>query len=286
MSPGTSEFATALQTAREARGLSVLDVARELRLSDRQIQGLEQDDLANFYSLVYAERAAIHYASFLGISTDLLGGPPYAEAVVPALVPSVVTVTATPQTRSRSLSPSASLYGAVGVLLAGVIIYLLVGRGEGEPPSPHAGANAVTTAPATPPPSQATPRTIVTSPSPDPVKVEPVKAEPVEVLPPPEAPQLAIQEPSAELPPSEVSRARRFWLVVARPTLINVVDAKGKKLVSGRQPISEGQRVVGDPPFQLETDDPDSIDVFYVGNRIRPLQSSTNRYTARFGAPD
>jgi hypothetical protein len=75
-------------------------------------------------------------------------------------------------------------------------------------------------------------------------------------------------------------------LVVNRPALINVSDASGKKILAGRQPISEGQRVVGEPPFQLETDDPDSIDVFYLGNRVRPLQSSTNRYSARFGAPE
>ena len=107
-----------------------------------------------------------------------------------------------------------------------------------------------------------------------------------EVLPPPEAPQTALRETAPDPVPSEVSRTRRFWLVVNRPALINVSDASGKKILAGRQPISEGQRVVGDPPFQLETDDPDSIDVFYLGNRVRPLQSSTNRYSARFGAPE
>ncbi|NBX41836.1 MAG: hypothetical protein EBR15_10575, partial [Gammaproteobacteria bacterium] len=100
MTASRSEFAQALQAARTARGLSVLQVAAELRLSDKQIQGLEQDDLANFYSAAYAERAATAYANFLNVATDLLGGPPYAAATeAPPLVPPVSSPATTAQRR-------------------------------------------------------------------------------------------------------------------------------------------------------------------------------------------
>lgn len=279
MSATTSEFAKALQAARTARGASVLDVAHELRLSDKQIQGLENDDLANFYSLIYAERAATNYARHLGVSTDLLGGPPYGNSAAPPLAVSVSTVATPTAVRKLKVSPSVGLYGAVGVLLAGVIIYLTTGSSNDAPPSPHDNAVVAT-------PTAAAPTEPAMQPTVQPAPVSSRAPQQLEVLPPPEAPRIVAQEAANETPPSDVSRARRFWLVVNRPALVNVTDAGGKKLLSGRLPISEGQRVVGDPPFQLETDDPESIDVFYVGNRVRPLQSSTNRYTARFGAPD
>ena len=290
MSAVRSEFARALQEARVARSLSVLDAAQAMRLSDKQISGLEHDDHANFYSAVYAERAATNYAKFLNVPTTLLGGPPFEGATPPPLVASVATVPAAPPTRQRLTSPSAGLYGAVGVVLAGIIIFLIIGRDGGEPPSPH-DAKAIAAATSAAAPATAVPATSVpATAAPAAASMSVAKVAPVntEVLPPPEAPlpQPALREAPPEPVPSEVSRTRRFWLVVNRPALINVSDASGKKILAGRQPISEGQRVVGDPPFQLETDDPDSIDVFYLGNRVRPLQSSTNRYSARFGAPE
>jgi cytoskeletal protein RodZ len=305
MSVAPSDFARALQEARLARSLSVLDAAQAMRLSDQQINGLERDDHANFYSAVYAERAAIGYAKFLNVSTTLLGGPPFEGATPPPLVASVATVPAAPPTRQRLTSPSAGLYGAVGVVLAGITIFLIIGRDGGEPPSPH-DAKAIAAATSAAAPAMAAPATAAqktTEPVPAAATDVSAAAAPVapaatptpaaqgtpvntEVLPPPEAPQPALREAAPEPVPSEVSRTRRFWLVVNRPAVINVSDASGKKILAGRQPISEGQRVVGDPPFQLETDDPDSIDVFYLGNRVRPLQSSTNRYSARFGAPE
>jgi transcriptional regulator with XRE-family HTH domain len=290
MSVAPSDFARALQEARLARSLSVLDAAQAMRLSDQQINGLERDDHANFYSAVYAERAAIGYAKFLNVSTTLLGGPPFEGATPPPLVASVATVPAAPPTRQRLTSPSAGLYGAVGVVLAGITIFLIIGRDGGEPPSPH-DAKAIAAATSAAAPAMAAAATDVSAAAPVAPAATPTPAAqgtPVntEVLPPPEAPQPALREAAPEPVPSEVSRTRRFWLVVNRPAVINVSDASGKKILAGRQPISEGQRVVGDPPFQLETDDPDSIDVFYLGNRVRPLQSSTNRYSARFGAPE
>ncbi|MEY4357053.1 MAG: Helix-turn-helix domain [Pseudomonadota bacterium] len=290
MSVAPSDFARALQEARLARSLSVLDAAQAMRLSDQQINGLERDDHANFYSAVYAERAAIGYAKFLNVSTTLLGGPPFEGATPPPLVASVATVPAAPPTRQRLTSPSAGLYGAVGVVLAGITIFLIIGRDGGEPPSPH-DAKAIAAATSAAAPAMAAAATDVSAAAPVAPAATPTPATqgtPVntEVLPPPEAPQPALREAAPEPVPSEVSRTRRFWLVVNRPALINVSDASGKKILAGRQPISEGQRVVGEPPFQLETDDPDSIDVFYLGNRVRPLQSSTNRYSARFGAPE
>ena len=122
MSVAPSDFARALQEARLARSLSVLDAAQAMRLSDKQISGLEHDDHASFYSAVYAERAATNYVKFLNVPTTLIGGPPYEDATPPPLVASVATVPAAPPTRQRLTSPSAGLYGAVGVVLAGIII--------------------------------------------------------------------------------------------------------------------------------------------------------------------
>jgi hypothetical protein len=78
-----SEFANALRAARFARGTSVVDAANFLLLSDKQIIGLESDDLSYFYTRAYAERAAISYAKLLDVDLSLDGAPPYERFKTP-----------------------------------------------------------------------------------------------------------------------------------------------------------------------------------------------------------
>ncbi len=72
-----SAFASALRETRCVRSLTIDDVAKALLLSDKQILGLESDDLSYFYSRNYAERAALSYATLLGVDVALPGAPPY-----------------------------------------------------------------------------------------------------------------------------------------------------------------------------------------------------------------
>jgi len=73
---GVSPFADALRRARLHRSLTIGDVSRETLLSDRQIVGLENDDLSYFYTPAFAEKAAQSYAALLRVDPSLDGGPP------------------------------------------------------------------------------------------------------------------------------------------------------------------------------------------------------------------
>lgn len=73
-----------LRTAREERGLTVLDAAHETRIPPQRLIWLEQDNFAAFGSLTYARSFLKIYSQYLGVDvsellaelpTSRLGGP-------------------------------------------------------------------------------------------------------------------------------------------------------------------------------------------------------------------
>ncbi len=81
-----------LQAAREARGLTIEDVARETRIRAQQIRNLENDDYGNFPSPSYAKSFLAIYAKFLHVDVsqeletfDVAHGYKYADPVRPIL---------------------------------------------------------------------------------------------------------------------------------------------------------------------------------------------------------
>ncbi len=59
-----------LQTAREARGLSIEDAARQTRIRPHQIRDLENDAYGNFPSPAYARSFLTKYAKFLDVDVS------------------------------------------------------------------------------------------------------------------------------------------------------------------------------------------------------------------------
>ena len=272
MTRSPSEFAAALRAARKARGLSEMEAARNSFLSDNQIRGLETDDRSSFYTPYYAEKAATAYADYLGVPLSLAGAPPYtAQAATPApteqpappSLPPPPAATAADLEPLRKYLPAALLVLAVGLLGA---LYWLGGWDSQEPPPPTRAA-ALPAKPALPP-------------------AAPVAPAPAAAIP------AAADAPSAELPAvdaavdaPEEDKSLRFFLVVTAPARVEVTDSTGQKLLSGIQGVDlVGRRVYGTPPFQLETDNAESIAVYYLGNRIRPEEQRGGHQTAAFGA--
>lgn len=73
-----------LRTTREARGLSLLDVAHLTRIPANRLQQLEDDNFAAFGSMAYAKSFLKNYSRFLGVDArevadglpvPVLGGP-------------------------------------------------------------------------------------------------------------------------------------------------------------------------------------------------------------------
>ena len=273
MTRSSSEFAAALRAARKARGLSEMEAARNSFLSDNQIRSLETDDRSSFYTPYYAEKAATAYAGYLGVPLSLAGAPPYgpqapAAAPAEALTPAPLSAPAAPPGAEvealRKYLPATLLVLAVGLLGA---LYWLGGWDSQEPPPPARPAVAVPIKVPVQPAQAPVPAAAEASPAPADADI----AEP--------------PQPAVATEPVDEDKSLRFYLVVTAPARVEVTDSTGEKIVTGIQGVDlVGRRIYGTPPFQLETDNAESIAVYYLGNRIRPEEKRGSRMAAAFGA--
>lgn len=252
-----SAFATALRQARLGKSLSAADLARELRLSDTQVLGLESDDLKSFYGPEYARRAALRCAEFLGVEVTLDGAPAESVVAEPVVEASsaFVPYRATP---GFSVRPGWIAAGLGAITMVAVAAYVL----RGMPVEPAA---VVAEAPA--PVAAAEPAAAVSEPTalpPEPVEVAPV---PPSSTPAPSAASLPFASAVSATVPDDLDH--RFYLVVTREVTIHATDTNGMVLISGSLQPDAGQRVVGNPPFKVAVSNEDAVEVYYKGKRVR-----------------
>lgn len=272
-----SAFASALRETRCVRSLTIDDVAKALLLSDKQILGLESDDLSYFYSRTYAERAALSYATLLGVDVALPGAPPYQA---PEQASSYKTVLLDHDVKKQSSFSRISAPSiAIGIVL--LAIAFIAATFFSEPTRQEQTESGVTTestleeneiveladVPESSLPQQE-----------DPVIDDNVSVEsdslPVTKSEPPVVPmvQNEVSEIAAtvETRSNASDKSSRFFIVITRRTVITAKDADGVTILSGEQAMTKGRRVTGTPPFSIEVGDPDAVEVYYLGSRIRP----------------
>jgi hypothetical protein len=272
-----SEFAKALRAARLARETSVVDAASCLLLSDKQIIGLESDDLSYFYTRAYAERAAISYAKLLDVDLSLDGAPPYERFKTPLSYKTVLLDQDIRKTSQFSrLSKTTISIGLTFVAIAFLASSFLsestsiekdnsdvrelddaaikqFDSGLESPKEVVVAQPAVAFDQDTADKGISSPVPIVT-----PEKVAPVQKEILQ--------NIQMSENANELP----DKSNRFFIVINRSTTVDVKDGGGRLLISGVQAPTKGKRVSGTPPFSIEVADPDVVEVYYLGSRIRP----------------
>lgn len=272
-----SAFASALRETRCVRSLTIDDVAKALLLSDKQILGLESDDLSYFYSRNYAERAALSYATLLGVDVALPGAPPYQA---PEQASSYKTVLLDHDVKKQSSFSRISAPSiAIGIVL--LAIAFIAATFFSEPTRQEQTESGVTTestlekneiveladVPESSLPQQE-----------DPVIDDNVSVEsdslPVTKSEPPVVPmvQNEVSEIAAtvETRSNASDKSSRFFIVITRRTVVTAKDAGGVTILSGEQATTRGRRVTGTPPFSIEVGDPDAVEVYYLGSRIRP----------------
>ncbi len=272
--PDVSEFAAALKAGREAAGLSVHHIATQLLLSDMQVLGLENDDLGVFYGVAYAERAAKAYAAVLGLPDSLQGGPPYSTS-------HSIDAQATPLLDGMGSAVRIGPHVPRGAI-ATVVLLLLVGAGWGVrhfvmPVAPP----AVMTMPDTQGVAPAEAAVMVPVPvTPEPVAVVadvPAAAEP-------EQPVDQTPGQSMDIEADRGDKRLRFYLVIDATAVVNAFDGEGNRLLGGRHSPMPGQSYYGTPPFSVQTNDAEAIELYYMGARIRPMQDANGGYSTRFGS--
>ncbi len=128
-----------LLAARRSQGLSLGDIARQLKLSVRQIEALERDDYAGFAGPVFVRGFLRNYAKLLHLDPEPLlaaASPSVAPLAVEATAAAYIPVSAAnPERRRRVLA-----WGAV-IVLAVLVVFLLaanVSKEQHETQAPNA----------------------------------------------------------------------------------------------------------------------------------------------------
>jgi len=235
-----------LSAARQSRGLSVADVARQLKLGVRQIEALEADDYEHLPRITFVRGFIRNYAKLLQIDAEPLLKP--TEHLLPAAqIPDAGPGVAEIPTASGKKNTWRS-YG-VFVLFAALGVMVLVFEWYREqaathskpvpavvkPPKNKPSVASSTPRPANPVSSVNTASTASTASTPNPV---------VPDTTPPE-------QTSEAKPAAQKVRSGEIRLEFNEESWVEITDRNGKTIFSQLSPAGSTQTVRGYPPFSL-----------------------------------
>jgi cytoskeleton protein RodZ len=295
----------ALAEARQAQGLTLADVAQQLKFMPRQIESLEAERFELLPGPTIARGMVRTYARFLKIDP---------EPLLQSMTGRVDAPDATPQLAARFNQPvpfsdngrrSTVLYLALsaGVLaIAGALVYEW--RHERAAPTTIAAAEAPTPKAARTERKaerSVAPSVAVVEPKPEPLAEAPVAAsapKPAPQAAPKPVPQPAPQSPSTPsvLPkeplqpkvaaadpaaPKASAGPNRLVLRFEQDAWAEVTDAAGRNLMSSLNPAGTERVVRGTPPFNLVIGNAQHVKITY-NNREVDLQPYVKVEVARF----
>ena len=228
--PGVGEE---LANARAALGLSVADIAQQLKFGARQIEAMEQGRFEELPSGTFARGMVRSYARLLKLDAEHLVGrmaarvavPDNAEAVASIRRPIPITDTG----RRGNL-----IYAALSLAILGVSAAVLF-----EWQRERADAARLTFVPAAQlPQAAAEPQRLAVA--------SPVEMNPSNLV---SLPSVAGPAPSAPSPAAQDKR--RIVLKFERSSWVEIRGRDGKTLLSQLNPAGSEQTVEGRPPFAL-----------------------------------
>lgn len=276
-----------LSNERVKRGLSLQEVADQLKLSRKQLEAIENDEYDKLPGPAFARGFVRNYAKLLGLDAALLNAALEAYVPMPAINPRPAPVEAPSREPARPVEPAPPprprqplnpllIKGAIAVAV--LVLLLMIGYRVVT----QGGSVSANPSPATlpPPASQAA------------VSVPAVEAPaPQAVLPPApvSAPAPVVPAPTPEVKPAELATPATQAAVsdigtgevvvrAKEAAWISVIDAKGKKLVYGQ--ITGEKRVSGTPPYKLIIGNASQVELQYKGQGVA-LADKTKGSTAR-----
>lgn len=292
-SQSTISVGVMLSNERVKRGISLQEVADQLKLSRKQIEALENDDFDRLPGVAFVRGFTRNYAKFLGLDpTPLMLA---LDVVLPARTPPIVAaVESAPASDKEPSSPAAAkkkspvlMIGAAVLGMVGLFGVYTTAKREPNTPSPLSASPAKSEAvvPAAPVASTATDKAAPVAAAP----VEPVlvaKPETI-VTPEPAVPATIASQPVAQvsLPANSANvvglmAENEIRLKVTQNSWLSVVDGSGKKLLYGEIAPGEERKLSGQPPFKLTIGNASGVSLLYKGQPI-DLAPSTKGATAR-----
>lgn len=250
-----------LVVAREQQGLSVADVARQLRLGVKQIVALEADDYLSLPGNTFVRGFVRNYARLVQIDPE-----PLLQSLQQRAPEQAPAVSAPPRGGEFSPYPSNRWMwyaGAVALMMvaAPLLVYLFLSRASPQP----APVRTVQT-PSPPPPAVVLPQALpeqnlpLTPPVPGPEAMPPAELAPPQAV----SPAAAMQAP----PPVSQGPAAGTGRVLFKfdaDAWVEVRDKDGRKLFSQLGAAGSEQQIEGMPPFTLVVGNAASVKVAYNG---------------------
>ncbi len=251
-----------LRAMREVKGLSVADVAAQIRLAPRQIEALEADDMASLPELAFVRGFARSYAKLLGMDAQpLLDSLPNPYANSELHMPSSVEVPF--NVRQLSMQQSRVWLIAAGVIATFAIIFALWNRAA---PHPVSAAVVVEQAIELPIPAESAP-----------ISSEPVDAADAlaAALVAPIAAQVKAPEALSRVPVTTQAVAvssvpvsnngAQLRLVFATESWVEITDMSGKTLSSGHHAAGSELNFKTMGPYQVVIGNASSVQLFRRG---------------------
>jgi cytoskeleton protein RodZ len=223
-----------LAQARQALGLSVADVAQQLKYSTRQIEALEEDRFEKLPSGMFARGMLRAYAKLVRLDAEPLLARIAPRVTVPDSAAAVASVRrAIPITDSSSSTNL--VYAALSIALLAVIAAVVV-----EWQHERASASRLVFVPAAAP---------LPAPATAPVGVEPQQV--ASTASPLQPRTEAVAETAAPVRKPAAGGARRLVLRFERESWVEVRGKGGKILLSQLNAAGSEREVEGEAPFQL-----------------------------------
>jgi len=240
--PGTP--GAALARARQARGLSVSDVAMHLKFAPRQIDALEADDYAALPGGTFVRGMVRTYARFLGLDAEALArevGTLMGGGSKPIVAMSDLKVPFQPGPKRSSrmyLFLSLAVLAAAGLVAADWVLRMReaanVAAPASAPQSPASTPVPIEPQPAPAPSADQTPGAAA------PMGSDSTKAS--------DAQSKAPIEPAS---PPLAAATKRLRLEFDRDSWVEIKDAEGNTLLSKVNPAGSKQVVEGVAPLQI-----------------------------------
>lgn len=268
-----------LRSAREAAGLSVDDVALQLKLAPRQVQALEEDDFQHLPGRTFARGFARNYARFIQVDPDrVLALMPAGDNAAALERPSFAAARRpmgeipVERTAKRSSSPRVVLLFIALVAIAGAAFYYEYvhksssARIDAKAP----GAERAPTSATVPSPQPSAGGTSTTS-LPNPVATD----SPTPATPPSAATSgNASATPDATVAPANAGAASpaandaALVLSFKGTSWAEVKDANGRVVLQMTGGAGMTQTVNGTPPFELSLGNAPEVAVTFRGQSL------------------
>ncbi len=275
-------FGARLRASREEKNLAVAEVAAKLKLTGRQVEALEAEDMSHLPNEVFVRGFVRNYARLVDVDADSLIAPVDAQAAVAETItaPSAGVVFASNGLRRWVVLPLAAL-AVFLVLVAGLYHWLRQGEDSlvVAEPAAESVAQALPAAPASKPivaPSESQTQQL----SPQPEMLPDGTPAPSAPVPPPAAPAAtplpaASTTPATPAPtpvvekpaPAKSAGAHSLRFEPAQDAWIQVVDGKGNRF-SRLVRAGGAESFSGEPPFRLVVGEAARVRMSYDGHVI------------------